>query len=569
STYPSVRSNIVVVAHGDTDYLAAYFTADEPVDIAALREHLSKYLTAYMVPQAFMQLDAMPMTANGKIDKKALPEINRPDGVRSVRQPENELQKTLCSLFSKALGMEVGLDDDFFALGGTSLTAAKVLMGAMVQNIPIEYQDIFDAKTADRLELLIRRRMADDTAAPSVPQEKTGHEDPQIEEVLAHNTREFASEIRLGSIGNVLLTGATGFLGIHILRELIEHSDCRITCVLHKRTTVSPDSRLRLQLFYYFDNDYAGLFGRRIFVLERDLADADSMAGLADEEFDTVINCAASVKHFADFDFLKQINVTGVENLIRLCLRKKARLIHISTVSVSGEALDGAPAEDRLTENRLNIGQDVTSNVYVHTKYLAEEQVLRAVARQGLDAKIMRVSNLMSRREDGEFQINFRKNSFMNSLRAYAALGCFPYSGMDEQEDFSPIDETAQHVIRLAGTPSSFTVFHVYNSHTVDMADVIAAMESCGILLELVTDEVFDSRLKQGLADDKINALLSPLVNYDLTDDELRREIPCDNRFTVQALSRLNARWSITDMDYLEKMIRMLQKLGFFDFDKN
>lgn len=92
--------------------------------------------------------------------------------------------------------------------------------------------------------------------------------------------------------------------------------------------------------------------------------------------------------------------------------------------------------------------------------------------------------------------------------------------------------------------------------------------ECCGIPLELVTDEVFDSRLKQGLADDKINALLSPLGNYDLTDDELRREIPCDNRFTVQALSRLNARWSITDMDYLEKMIRMLQKLGFFDFDK-
>lgn len=94
---------------------------------------------------------------------------------------------------------------------------------------------------------------------------------------------------------------------------------------------------------------------------------------------------------------------------------------------------------------------------------------------------------------------------------------------------------------------------------------MLEAMERCGIRVEKVTDEAFADRLKEGLADDGINALLSPLVDYDLTDDAIRRDIPCDNRFTVQALSRLGNRWSITDMDYLEKMNRMLQKLGFFD----
>ena len=564
-TYPGIRANIVVVAHGETDYLAAYFTADEPVDIAALKAHLSRYLTAYMVPQAFMQLDAMPMTANGKIDKKALPAINRPDSVRTTRQPENELQKKLCELFSKALGMEVGLDDDFFALGGTSLTASKVLIGAMLENIPLEYQDIFDAKTVDRLELLIRLRMKGASGDTPAQAEEGDREDPRIKQVLEHNIHEFAGEIRQNGIGNVLLTGATGFLGIHVLKELIDHSDCKITCLVNGKTTVSPESRLHLQLFYYFDNDYAELFGNRITVLERDVTDSEGIAALMDEEFDTVINCAASVKHFADFDFLKRINVDGVENLIRLCLRKKARLIQISTVSISGDALKGQKAGTVLTESRLHIGQDVSSNAYVHTKYLAEEMVLCAVAEQGLDAKIMRVNNLMSRQEDGEFQINFRTNSFMNSLRAYTALGCFPYSGMDEQEDFSPIDETARYVIRLAGTPSDFTVFHVYNSHTVDMADVLEAMERCGIHLEKVSDEVFADRLAEGLANEEFNTVLSPLVDYDLTDDTLRRDIPCDNRFTVQALSRLGARWSIIDMDYLVKMIRMMQKIGFFD----
>ncbi len=459
--------------------------------------------------------------------------------------------------------MEVGLDDDFFALGGTSLTASKVLMGAMLENIPLEY--FFDAKTVDRLELLIRLRMKGTPGSMSAQPEEDNREDPQIKKALEHNKHKFAGEIRQNGIGNVLLTGATGFLGIHVLKELIDHSDCKITCLVHGKTTVSPESRLHLQLFYYFDNDYAELFGNRITVLERDLADSEGIAALKDEDFDTVINCAASVKHFADFDFLKRINVDGVENLIRLCLSKNARLIHISTVSISGEVLEGHMAEAELTESRLHIGQDVSSNAYVHTKYMAEEMVLRAVAEQGLDAKIMRVNNLMSRQEDGEFQINFRTNSFMNSLRAYATLGCFPYSGMDKQEDFSPIDETAQYVIRLAGTPADFTVFHVYNSHAVDMSDVLEAMERCGIHLEKVTDEVFADRLAEGLANEDINAVLSPLVDYELTDDTIHRDIPCDNRFTVLSLSRLGARWSIIDMDYLVKMIRMMQKLGFFD----
>ncbi|MBR6171836.1 MAG: SDR family oxidoreductase, partial [Eubacterium sp.] len=553
----------------ETDYLAAYFTADENVDITALREHAAKYLTAYMVPQAFLQLETMPMTANGKIDKRMLPEIRKTVGAGSVKKPENELQRILCDLFSKALGMEVGIDDDFFAMGGTSLSAAKVLMGAKVQNLLMEYQDIFDAKTVEKLEMLLRSRQMKGSGEAAVQKAAETGEDPGIARVLAHNTREFADEIRQEKIGSVLLAGTTGFLGIHVLRELIEQSSCRIICLVNHRKTaksvISPESRLRLQLFYYFEKNYEELIGDRIKVIERNVSDADGIMDLEKEDFDTVINCAAIVKHFADFNELKEVNVGGVENLIRLCLKKKARLIQLSTVSVSGEALDDWKTEKELTENCLNIGQEVTSNAYVYTKYLAEEMVLRAVATQGLDAKIMRLGNLMSRQQDGEFQINFRTNNFMNSLRAYAALGCFPYSEMDEQVDFSPIDETARFIIRLAGTPSGFTMFHVYNSHLVDMGDVLTTMVSCGIQMKAVTDDEFKKRLNRGLADDRINTLLSPLVNYDLTDDSRRREIPVDNRFTDQALYRLGLKWSITDLNYLEKMIEMLRTLGFFD----
>ena len=99
----------------------------------------------------------------------------------------------------------------------------------------------------------------------------------------------------------------------------------------------------------------------------------------------------------------------------------------------------------------------------------------------------------------------------------------------------------------------------------VDMGDVLTTMISCGIQMRAVTDGKFAKSLNRGLADDEINALLSPLINYDLMDDTRRRDIPCDNRFTDQALYRLGLQWSITDMNYLNTLVVMLRTLGFFD----
>ena len=89
---------------------------------------------------------------------------------------------------------------------------------------------------------------------------------------------------------------------------------------------------------------------------------------------------------------------------------------------------------DFFGENDLYIGQSIT-NEYIRTKFLAERVVLEAVA-DGLDGKIMRVGNLMSRDSDGEFQINFITNGFLRSLRGYKAVGKFPIGGMHEVAEF-------------------------------------------------------------------------------------------------------------------------------------
>jgi thioester reductase-like protein len=281
------------------------------------------------------------------------------------------------------------------------------------------------------------------------------------------------------------------------------------------------------------------------------------------------MNCAASVKHFASLDFLRHVNTDGVANLARMCVEKGARLVHVSTVSVAGDTVgnrwDRLPT---LTEDTLELGQETASNGYVHSKYLAERLILEMVDEEGLDAKIMRVGNLMSRQVDGEFQVNFATNNFMSTLRSYAALGCFPVDEMDENEEFSPIDEVAHAIVLLAGTDRRFTVFHPYNSHTVEMGNIVLAMQQVGIDVDIVEPCEFVRRLRSALADDAVNAYVSPLVNYNLDDDEIRYELESDNRFTVKALYRLGFQWSITGLHYLRQAIEMMQLLGFFDLDE-
>ena len=359
---------------------------------------------------------------------------------RSIIKPATEIQEQLCAIYKKVLSIdEVGVNESFFELGGTSLSAARVHMMAIAKKIPINYQDIFDVPDILGLEKLInsRREYVGDSEEP-LP----GNKNASGEDVLSYNTTAHVGEIKRGEFGNVLLAGGNGFLGVHVLKCLLDSTEKKITCLV-RGSRLDSYERLRNTVFYYFDTDLE-VYKDRVRVVDGDIIDLDSLKSVEDEDFDIVFNCAASVKLFAVFDSLKRINVTGVENLARLCLKKKARLIHVSTVSVGGDLPEDHVGENTLRENNLDIGQEVESNAYVHTKYLAEKTLIKSMREDGLDAKIMRVGNLMGRSVDGEFQMNFGTNSFINTLRAYKALGCFPMSELDERDELSPVDETAR-----------------------------------------------------------------------------------------------------------------------------
>ncbi|MFC4125877.1 non-ribosomal peptide synthase/polyketide synthase [Nocardia rhizosphaerae] len=151
SALPEIAQAAVLVRD---DRLVAYLVADADLDSAAVRDTLARTLPAYMVPSAFVVLDAFPLNTSGKLDRRALPDPVVEAAV--FRAPGTEAERIVASTFATVLGFpadrEVGLDDDFFALGGNSLTATQVvarLGAALDTQIPVRL--LFDAPTVAAL----------------------------------------------------------------------------------------------------------------------------------------------------------------------------------------------------------------------------------------------------------------------------------------------------------------------------------------------------------------------------------------------------------------------------------
>ena len=549
------RCSVLVINGQKEDYLAAYFTAKTKIEKDELISFISKSLTAYMVPKVFIQLDQMPLTNNGKIDKKKLPlpQLNDEDN-KTIEKPINKLEEDLLEIFKKALNLDnVSTNDDFFSLGGTSLSASKVIMLAMNKNIKIDYKDVFEYSTVKTLANFISKDKN------IVINEREINTLDSLKNNIIENVDKLETNYKIKS---VLLTGSTGFLGIHILKDLVEKG-VKVYALV-RENKLNKDDRLKALLEYYFDKTYEDKFNKSIFTINCDVTDNDLSEKLKDYQFDAIINCAALVKHFAHDDIIERVNSNGAINMAHVALCKKCRMIQISTLSVAGMSIDDSVDEGiKLHEYELDLGQDI-SNKYIHSKFMAEKALLSLKDKEGLDLKIIRVGNLMGRNSDGEFQINSITNNFMRNIYSYVYLKVFPISSLDMKVDFTPIDVVSEAIIKLASTNDMFTVFHLANSHTIDMADVIYSLNQYGKKIDIVSDEEFSKKMIEESKNEFGSQIISSLIAYDISDGHTYRFIDTDNTFTTKILYRLGFRWPITDETYLEKMIEAIDTLGFF-----
>jgi amino acid adenylation domain-containing protein len=176
----------VVLARKDThsdNYLCAYFTAHREMNKEELKNHLSVQLPEYMIPSYFIQLEHIPVTPNGKLDRKALPEpesgLSSP-GTGPLEGPRDMVEEALVSIWVSVLGIEkdrIGIDGDFFELGGHSLNATTIISRIHKElNVKVPLAALFNGPTIRELSRFIRGAAEDTYASIEPTGEKEYHE---------------------------------------------------------------------------------------------------------------------------------------------------------------------------------------------------------------------------------------------------------------------------------------------------------------------------------------------------------------------------------------------------------
>ncbi|HET6287360.1 MAG TPA: amino acid adenylation domain-containing protein [Amycolatopsis sp.] len=397
--------------------LVAYLKVSGVLDDTALRSRLRSVLPEYMVPAAFVSLPELPLTINGKLDVRALPEPEDGTLVDEAAPPRNPTEEKLAAIWAQVLGREtVGRDESFFDVGGHSLKAAQlaVRIGETLR-IDLPLRTLFERPTIAKLAEEINGGR------------RTGARSFDPEAVLRGVLPDQLPPPGSGAASEILLTGATGFVGAYLVRELLARKNVRVHCLVRAADEETGWQRLRENLDRY------GLWGEvdheRITVVPGDLAGPGlgltgaTFARLAGE-IDLICHNGARVDALSSYEQLEGANVGGTRELIRLAATTRLkRLQFVSTIS-AGE------------ENGSRSG-------YAETKSHAEQLVTTAYER-GMAAAIYRLPRIVGDSRTGQGNA---RDIMLRVLRIILELGCAPDTEIEEP--WIAVDETAGTLARL------------------------------------------------------------------------------------------------------------------------
>lgn len=548
--------------------LVGYYTAEQPLNNQEIRGHMVSRLPEYMVPQQLIWIAEVPLTANGKLDRSRLPSVNTDAEEPIMKQlPETDAEHQLITAAEQILaGVTIGVNDNLIELGFDSLMLIQLMVELEASGLKCAIQDFYDCRTLKEVACRMQGHGAE-VWSPVEEMERRAAALPDIA-CVAEARRIDEQVIKDGE--NLLLTGATGYLGIHLLHTLLNRCQENIYCLVRGESDEQAELRLSRAYGRYFPGLDLADYKQRLTVLAGDVA--LPMLGLTEETYynlgaaiGTVYNPAANVRHCGSTEVFQRVNVQGVANLLEFCAGSRARLNHISTVSVSGNYTLQATERLLFTEADLSIGQDVTDNPYVHSKYTAEIMVSEAMAR-GVACSVFRVGNLSGRYSDGVFQSNIEDNRFYNTLRTFMMCGMMPESMLAQSTDMTPVDICSQSIVELGRqADAKGRFYHVFNPKTITLCELTNQLSSWGYTVEAIPDQLFMRRLNQYCRDTKDFQHLKGFLELAGTSAPVRGGgmIQVSAEITENALMAWGIRWPEVDHAYVGRLLNHIRDVGF------
>ncbi|MEC2970630.1 AMP-binding protein, partial [Bacillus cereus] len=356
-------SQAVVTQTEDGMLLQAYYKTVDGIGIEKnkLALHLSNVLPEYMVPKYYSHVLEIPITANGKIDFEKLPKIEfgHEQKDECKLKPQTKVQKNIAKVWSEVLNVKsIGLKDDFFNLGGHSLKVMPALVKLKPLYPNLKIQDFFKYRTIEKLASHIEEKedisfkkeknmnvacMENETKTTPV-YERTKLEECELDMVNYPKT--------------VFLTGATGYLGAHILERLLQLPSATIYCLVRKNEDQVIGAKLKERMEFYFGKEILQKLKEKVELIEGDLSLMNlgldlKQLGHLKNRVESIIHCGGEVRHYGEREHFHKVNVQSTKYLLEFSKNTNARFHYISTLSVVGQA-ESDPKEFEFFESNFD-----------------------------------------------------------------------------------------------------------------------------------------------------------------------------------------------------------------------
>jgi amino acid adenylation domain-containing protein/thioester reductase-like protein len=476
---------------GDTR-LVAYYTPARPAagsppghpSALSLRHYLADRLPGYMIP-AFIPRQHVPRPGQelGPADTGPAGNGHNPGTPPRGRGEESHtpVEAGLSTLWATLLKRDhVALDDDFFALGGNSLLAAEMLAHTRAML----------GISADAVQPLTRRLLRDPTLrgfASAAAQASDGRLSADGEQAEI----DFAAEASLDVTVRVdqsrprpdwrgpreiLLTGATGFLGAHLLSELVAATSARVHCLVRARDEADALSRLQQAAARY---ELPAPPPERVVPLVGDLAEPglgldDAVFGGLAAQIDVIYHAGALVNFIYPYQELRAANVAGTREIVRLAGLGRGIPVHyVSTTAVLAGL--GQAGTRKVTEETALAHPELLRMGYVETKYVAEE-LLRNAARAGLPVAIYRPLDIVGSLRTGAWHTTTEMCALIKFI---ADTGLAP--DIDLPLDFVAADACAAAIRHISVTEGAAgRTYHLASPRSAPLTAVVSRLRDRG-----------------------------------------------------------------------------------------
>jgi amino acid adenylation domain-containing protein/thioester reductase-like protein len=496
-----------LVGEKDLRQLVAFVCSGDTLSSTELRDFAAARLPASSLPKRILILPHFPLTSNGKVDLLELTRrLTVADAILVSDEELSLTERKIRTIWTEVLDIgDVEVETNFFEVGGDSLTAHRLALALKIGlGHEMSVRDIFDNPT-------IRSQAA---AVSNIPRHLGRM--PVAERMLSDVA--LSADVRRRPTGQaggqVLLTGATGFVGVHLLNELLAQTTGRVACLVRAPDISMATKRIVSALKYY------GLYTDdklvRVDMIRGDLASEN--LGLSRASFeelgnrvDIVVHCGAMVNLMLDYDAHRPANVGGTASLLRLAAEGRRKdFHHVSTLGV----FRNLNAEQmRIIESEMPTSASVPESGYTQSKWVAEHLVSLGRER-GINANIYRLGDIGAHSVTGIASANGVVDLF-----THAIVGLRMFPNTSAALDYTPVNYVASVIVAAIIRGGSNANFHILQPAGIELREIFERLAE-RTNARLVPYETFWRALGTSSESDRRLQALLPQPSGDTSQDE-------------------------------------------------